>query len=103
MKNMVYKLEKYLLKYILFSLLKWPVSHTYLGHNTIDNANKAKSKPSICNAFICIMPRLIWPYLNETNVYVQCPIYGTQKKHLLDSFMINAKHVSVQTVGSWLK
>ena len=26
-------------------------------------------------------------------------MYGTQKKHLIGSFMINAKHGSVQTLG----
>ena len=68
-------------------------SVTHLGHNKIDNANKVISKPSKCNAFVCIVPTLSWQYLNEISVYAQCPM-----KHLLGSFMINAKHVSVQTV-----
>ena len=73
-------------------------SVTYLRHNKIDNANKVNSKPSICNALVCIMPILICQYLNEINIYVQCPKYGTQKNHLQGSFMRNSEHVSVQTI-----
>ena len=38
-------------------------------------------------------PTLIWQYLRKINVYVQCPIYGAQKKHLLGSFMINMLNI----------
>ena len=41
---------------------------------------------------------LIWQYFSEINVYVWCTIYETQKKHLLDSFMI-----FVQTAGFQLR